>query len=207
MGHVFAAGTRGWRLRESDSRSHTTPAVPSTVASGRSPTRLGRRSAILVAADVESRPQAGLLPRQLISSNTPGERLANFSRAVGVDNMVFVAGTTASDEAGATQHPGDAAAQTTYVLRKIESALGEAGTTLADVVRTRVFMRNIEDSEAVAQAHGSIFADIRSGEHLAARRADRLGDAGRDRGRRRDPARALTRSTAGSASTARPSST
>lgn len=101
------------------------------------------------------------MARQLISSNTPGERLANFSRAVRVDNLVFVAGTTAADEAGAAQHAGDAAAQTMYVLRKIESALEEAGATLADVVRTRVFVRRAEDSEEVARAHGSIFADIR----------------------------------------------
>jgi enamine deaminase RidA (YjgF/YER057c/UK114 family) len=73
---------------------------------------------------------------------------------------VFVSGTTASDDAGATQHPGDPDAQMIYVLRKIESALEEAGATLADVVRTRVFVRNIEDSEAVARAHGSIFADM-----------------------------------------------
>jgi enamine deaminase RidA (YjgF/YER057c/UK114 family) len=101
------------------------------------------------------------MSRQLVSSNTPGERLASFSRAVRVGDMVFVSGTTASDESGATQHPGDAAAQTIYVLRKIESALAEVGATLADVVRTRVFVRNIEDSEAVARAHGNFFADIR----------------------------------------------
>lgn len=101
------------------------------------------------------------MSRQLVSSNTPGERLANFSRAVRVGDMVFVSGTTASDESGATQHPGDADAQTIYVLRKIESALEEVGATLADVVRTRVFVRNIKDSEAVARAHGNFFADIR----------------------------------------------
>jgi enamine deaminase RidA (YjgF/YER057c/UK114 family) len=101
------------------------------------------------------------MSRQLVSSHTPGERLANFSRAVRVGDMVFVSGTTASDESGATQHPGDADAQTIYVLRKIEAALKEAGATLADVVRTRVFVRNIEDSQAVARAHGNFFADIR----------------------------------------------
>ena len=72
------------------------------------------------------------MPRQLISSNTPGERLAGFSRAIRVGNMVFVSGTTASDAAGTTQHRGDAAAQTGYILRKIETALGEAaGATTA----------------------------------------------------------------------------
>lgn len=75
--------------------------------------------------------------------------------------MVFVSGTTASDAAGTTQHPGDAAAQTGYILRKIEAAPGEANASLADVVRTRVFVRDVGDSEAVARAHASFFAEIR----------------------------------------------
>jgi enamine deaminase RidA (YjgF/YER057c/UK114 family) len=99
--------------------------------------------------------------RQLISSNTPWERMAGYSRAVRVGDMVYVAGTTASDAEGNIQHPGDAAAQTLYVLRKIEAALAQAGATLADVVRTRIFVRNIADWEAVARAHGSVFAEIR----------------------------------------------
>jgi enamine deaminase RidA (YjgF/YER057c/UK114 family) len=105
--------------------------------------------------------EGGFMPRQLISSNTPGERLAGFSRAIRVDNMVFVSGTTASDAAGVTHHQGDAAAQTSYILRKIEEALGEAGASMADVVRTRVFVRDIGDSEAVAHAHAHFFAEIR----------------------------------------------
>jgi enamine deaminase RidA (YjgF/YER057c/UK114 family) len=137
-----------------------------------------RRSAILVATDVVPDPQEESLSRRLVSSNTPGERLANFSRAVRVGDMVFVSGTTASDEAGAAQHPSNADAQTIYVLRKIESALEEAGATLADVVRTRVFVRNIEDSEAVARAHGSIFRRHSPRQYIAARRTDRLGNAG-----------------------------
>ncbi len=60
------------------------------------------------------------MPRQLISSNTPFEHIAGYSRAVRVGNLVFVAGTTASDAAGQVQHLGDAAAQTAYILRKIE---------------------------------------------------------------------------------------
>jgi enamine deaminase RidA (YjgF/YER057c/UK114 family) len=99
------------------------------------------------------------MPRQLISSNTPGERLASFSRAVRVGGMVFVSGTTAADQGGVTQHPDDAAAQTSYVLRKIEVALTQAGASMTDVVRTRIFVRHIEDSEAVARAHGDVFAE------------------------------------------------
>jgi enamine deaminase RidA (YjgF/YER057c/UK114 family) len=101
------------------------------------------------------------MSRQLISSNTPWERMAGYSRAVRVGNMVYVAGTTASDAEGNIQHPGDAAGQTLYVLRKIEAALAQAGATLADVVRTRIFVRNIDDWQAVARAHGSVFGDIR----------------------------------------------
>jgi enamine deaminase RidA (YjgF/YER057c/UK114 family) len=101
------------------------------------------------------------MQRQLISSNTPWERMAGYSRAVRVGDTVYVAGTTASDAEGNIQHPGDAASQTIYIFRKIEAALVEAGASLADVVRTRMFVRNIEDWEAVGRAHGSIFAEIR----------------------------------------------
>ena len=101
------------------------------------------------------------MQRQLISSNTPWERMAGYSRAVRVGDTVYVAGTTASDAEGNIQHPGDAASQAIYIFRKIEAALVEAGASLADVVRTRMFVRNIEDWEAVGRAHGSIFAEIR----------------------------------------------
>jgi enamine deaminase RidA (YjgF/YER057c/UK114 family) len=75
--------------------------------------------------------------------------------------MVFVSGTTTSDAAGTTQHPGDAAAQADYILRKIEAALGQAGASLADVVRTRISVRDIKDSDAVARVHARFFAEIR----------------------------------------------
>src|SRR6266516_3469529 len=101
------------------------------------------------------------MQRQLISSNTPWERMAGYSRAVRVGDAVYVAGTTASDAEGNIQHPGDAAGQAIYIFRKIEAALVEAGASLADVVRTRMFVRNIEDWEAVGRAHGSVFAEIR----------------------------------------------
>src|SRR5690242_11022774 len=101
------------------------------------------------------------MQRQLISSNTPWEGLAGYSRAVRVGNLVYVAGTTASDAEGNIQHPGDAAGQPLYILRKIEASLAQAGASLADVVRTRIFVRNIEDWEAVARAHGSVFGAIR----------------------------------------------
>jgi enamine deaminase RidA (YjgF/YER057c/UK114 family) len=101
------------------------------------------------------------MTRQRISTGTPWEALAGYSRAVRVGDHVAVSGTTASDETGAVQHPGDAGAQAAYILRKIERALREAGASLEDVVRTRVYVRAIEDWEPVARAHGAVFAQIR----------------------------------------------
>jgi enamine deaminase RidA (YjgF/YER057c/UK114 family) len=99
--------------------------------------------------------------RTNISTGTPWETLAGYSRAVRMGNHVAVSGTTASNAHGEVQHPGDAGAQATYILRKIERALNDAGAQLSDVVRTRIFVANIEDWEAVARAHGAIFAEIR----------------------------------------------
>lgn len=101
------------------------------------------------------------MDRQNISSGTPWEAMAGYSRAVRVGDHVYVSGTTASDTSGAVQAAGDAAGQTRYVLDKIVTALAQAGATLHDVVRTRVFVRNIDDWEAVARVHGVVFETIR----------------------------------------------
>ena len=101
------------------------------------------------------------MSRQLISSGTPWEGMAGYSRAVRVGDRVYVSGTTASDAEGAVQHLGDPAGQARYIIRKIEAALGEAGASLADVVRTRIFVRDIAHWEPVARAHGEFFGDIR----------------------------------------------
>jgi enamine deaminase RidA (YjgF/YER057c/UK114 family) len=103
----------------------------------------------------------GCMQRRLVSSNTPWEALAGYSRAVRVGNHVWVAGTTASDERG-DLHGGDSAyQQTKYILDKIERALREAGASLADVVRTRVYITRMDDWEDVARAHGEVFGHIR----------------------------------------------
>ncbi|MBC8100619.1 MAG: RidA family protein [Armatimonadetes bacterium] len=101
------------------------------------------------------------MPRQNISSGTPWERTVGYSRAVRVGNHVMVSGTTASDEQGVVQGIGDVYAQSQYIFAKIERALIEAGATLGDVVRVRMFVTDIDHWEAVGKAHGEVFAAIR----------------------------------------------
>ncbi len=106
--------------------------------------------------------------RQLISTNTPWERIVGYSRAIRVGDHVHVSGTTASDENGVVQAVGDPYEQARYILHKIERALIEAGATMRDVVRTRMYLLNIDDWEAVCRAHGEFFADIRPASTLVA---------------------------------------
>lgn len=98
--------------------------------------------------------------RENFGTGTPWEALAGYSRAVRFGNVVWVSGTTASDAAGDVQGE-DAAAQTRYILRKIETVLAEAGASLRDVVRTRIYVANLEDWEAVARVHGEVFGEVR----------------------------------------------
>jgi enamine deaminase RidA (YjgF/YER057c/UK114 family) len=99
--------------------------------------------------------------RKNISSGTIWEKTVGYSRAVRIGSTIEVAGTTAVDENGQVVGQDDAYAQTRFILSKIEQALTQAGASLQDVVKTRMFVTDIPHWEEIGRAHGEVFGEIR----------------------------------------------
>jgi enamine deaminase RidA (YjgF/YER057c/UK114 family) len=99
--------------------------------------------------------------RQLISSGSPYEPKIGFSRAVRVGDTIYVSGTVAWGEDGKLAGPGDVYAQAKQAIANIEEALAQAGASLKDVVRTRIFVTDISRLDGAARAHGEAFGEVR----------------------------------------------
>ncbi len=101
------------------------------------------------------------MKRQRYSSGTTWEPVVGYSRAVRVGSHVWVSGTTATDDKGRIVGKGDPYLQAKQAIANIERALAQAGGTLADVVRTRIYVLDIGQWEAIGRAHGEAFGAIR----------------------------------------------
>lgn len=98
--------------------------------------------------------------RRSVQSGTNWEKVMGYSRAVRVGDRILVSGTSATGPDGVIG-AGDPAAQTRFILERIESAITQLGGSLRDVVRTRVYLTNVNDWQEVAKIHGERFGDVR----------------------------------------------
>ena len=94
------------------------------------------------------------------SSGSVWEPIAGYSRAVRVGDGISVSGTTATHGADRCVAPGDAGAQTTYILDKISASIASLGGKMDDVIRTRIYIRDASKWESVSRAHGRVFGEI-----------------------------------------------
>lgn len=101
------------------------------------------------------------MERENVSSGTEWESTVGYSRAVRTGEEVNVSGTTATDDDGSLVGEGDPYEQTKQALSNVEAALEEAGASVEDVVRTRIYVTDIERWEAVGRAHAEVFGDVR----------------------------------------------
>lgn len=101
------------------------------------------------------------MPRESVPAGTIYADSFGYSRAVRVGNTIYVGGTTATDETGRVHGKGDMYAQTLYVLKRIKTALEKLDASMNDVVRTRVFVTDIDRWQEVAQAHGAFFSETK----------------------------------------------
>lgn len=143
---------------------------PYLTASGDLSHHLDALPSIYVAEPVPGRPE-----RTRVSSGSIWEPIAGFSRAVRVKDTIRVSGTTATHGADRCVAPGDAGAQTTYILDKILASIAALGGRAEDVVRTRIYLRDASQWEPASQAHGRFFGEIKPANTMIAA-GDLIGD-------------------------------
>jgi aryl-alcohol dehydrogenase-like predicted oxidoreductase/enamine deaminase RidA (YjgF/YER057c/UK114 family) len=168
------------RARLADAFAATTPIPgdcgdeyrrpPYLTASGDLSHHLAAIPSVFKAESIPDRPG-----RSRVSSGSVWEPIAGYSRAVRVKDTIGVSGTTATHGRDRCVAPGDAGAQTTYILDKIAASIGALGGRMEDVVRTRVYLRDISKWEPVSRAHGRVFGGIRPANTMLAA-GDLIGD-------------------------------